>query len=115
MIIDFGDLQEAAGYTEEFKRAHIRLTVCSGDEWKTHWIDEFLKQNRLSKADCTFIIPNGTAAKAEDLQEQLNYLDVYHFPTQENPYEPTKDAEHLMHELLSVFLKSPTRSFSKRR
>lgn len=114
VIIDFGNLQDAAGYVEEFKRAHVKCVICSGDEWKKHWIDDFLRQNRLMKNECAFIIPNGGDEKSKDLQEQLDYLDVWAFPSQDNPYEPIREAEDVVTELLGSFIKSPNRSFSKK-
>lgn len=114
VIIDFGALQDAAGYIDEFQRAHVKCVICSGDEWKKHWIDDFLRQNRLMKNECAFIIPNAGDEKSKDLQEQLDYLDVWAFPSQDNPYQPIKDAEDVVIELLGSFIKSPSRSFSKK-
>lgn len=113
VIMDFGDLDDAAGYVEEFQRAHVKCVICSGDEWKKHWIDDFLRKNRLMKNDCAFIIPNGGNEKTKDLQERMDYLDIWAFPSQDNPYETIGEAEDVVTELLGSFIKSPNRSFSK--
>lgn len=107
VIMDYGDLEEAAFYTEEFKRAHLRVVICSGDEWKLHWITDFLKRHKLEKTDCTFLIPSAGADKAKDLQERLNYSDVHAITNQDNPYEPERSTEQLLHRLLVDFLKVP--------
>lgn len=114
VIMDFGDLQTATGYIDEFQRAHVRCVLCSGDEWKKQWIDEFLYRNNLDKTDCLFIIPSGTDDKRKNIREMLNYDGVLPFPTEENPYSPSREAEEVIIEVLGTYLKSPSRSFSKK-
>lgn len=104
VIMDYGDLQTATSYIQEFNRAHVRLVVCSGDEWKTHWVDQFLKVNQLEKSECTYVIPNATKEKAKDFQSLIKYDDVYAFPTQDDPYKINRDTEHLMQNLLGEYL-----------
>lgn len=115
VVLDYGNLGDAAAFEEEFLRAHIRCVLCSADEWKLHWVDEFLTYNKLEKENCTFIIPNATEDKVKDLQDRLNYLDIQAFPTQDNPYEPSREAEDVIRDMLGQFLKASSNlSFSKK-
>lgn len=104
VIMDYGDLQTATNYINEFRRAHVRLVVCSGDEWKTHWVDQFLKVNQIEKADCTFVIPSATKEKVKDYRSLIQYDDVYAFPAQDDPYKISRETEHLMTDLLGEYL-----------
>jgi len=113
IIMDYGDLKNAAAYEEEFIRAHIRVVVCSADEWKFHWIGDFLKRHDLDKEDCIFVVPMATNAKLKDLQERLDYLEVFTIPSLDNPYAITKDTAEVLSEILGPYLKSSRRTFSK--
>lgn len=104
VIMDYGDLQTATNYIQEFRRAHVRLVVCSGDEWKTHWVEQFLKVNQIEKSDCTFVIPSATKEKVKDYRSLIQYEDVYAFPTQDDPYKISRETEHLMTDLLGEYL-----------
>lgn len=110
VIIDYGDLDEATGYIEEFKRAHIRLVVTSGDEWKTNWVHEFMRKNKTMKEDCELIVPAVSRDKAEEFAELLKYDQVFAFPRQDNPYEITTETEQLVHTLLGSYIKAPLHS-----
>lgn len=114
VIMDYGDLENAAAYDEEFRRAHVRVVVCSADEWKFHWIEDFLKYNELDKRECVFVVPLSTNAKLKDLQDRLDYQDVYAIPIQDNPYDLNKETVEVLINILGPYLKSPHRTFSKK-
>ncbi|HCG4536035.1 hypothetical protein LG296_19585 (plasmid) [Ureibacillus chungkukjangi] len=114
VVMDYGHIDDDTPYADEFMRAHVRCVVCSGDEWKFHWIESFFKRQRIEKDACTFVIPCGSDEKSRDLQERLNYQDVYYIPLQENAYKPLKETVDVLQDVLGTFVKSTQRTFSKK-
>lgn len=111
LILDLGDL-DLEEYEMEFRRAHVRGVLCSGHEWKFHWIEDF-RRKYFSEEDIYYMIPHGTPSVVKDLQERLPDLQVVPIPTHEDPYKPSKEAMEFTDELLSPFLSGFTKSFSK--
>ncbi|MFJ8519407.1 P-loop NTPase family protein [Lysinibacillus xylanilyticus] len=117
VLLDYGDLEEAAAFTEEFKRAHVQCVVCSADEWKIDWIHDFLTFNQLEVQECVFVIPNcgADAEKLDDLKGRLDYTGIYKMPTLDNPYELSKEAGTTVRDILGDYIKSSSSSvFSKK-
>ncbi len=115
VVLDYGDLEDAAAFTEEIKRAHIRCVVCSADEWKIKWIHNFMTFNQLEITDCVLVVPNCGNEKLDDLRGRLDYRDIYAMPTLDYPYEITKEAESTVKDVLGDFIKNPSSSvFSKK-
>lgn len=115
VLLDYGDLEDAAAFTDEIKRAHIRCVVCSADEWKIKWIHNFMAFNQLELTDCVLVVPNCGKEKLEDLRGRLDYRDIFAMPTLDYPYEITKEAESTVKDVLGDFIKnSSTSVFSKR-
>ncbi|MDD1505219.1 hypothetical protein PVA17_21085 [Lysinibacillus sp. CNPSo 3705] len=116
VLLDFGDLEEAAAFTEEFKRAHVSCVVCSADEWKIDWIHDFLTFNQLEIQECVFVVPNCGAdtEKLDDLKGRLDYSGIYKMPTLDNPYEISKEAEITVRDILDDYIKISSSSFSKK-
>ena len=111
LILDLGDF-DLMEYEVEFKRAHIRGVICSGHEWKFHWIEEFRKRF-FCEEDIYYLVPHGTPSVVGDLQERLPNLHVSSIPTHDDPYKPSKEAMEFTEQLLSPFLKGYGKSFSK--
>ncbi|WP_338657270.1 hypothetical protein V6B14_22245 (plasmid) [Sporosarcina psychrophila] len=111
VVLDLGDM-ELTDFEDEFRRAHVRAVLCSGHEWKFHWIEDFRKRF-FNEDDIFYLIPHGTPTVVSDLQERLPELEVVSVPTHPNPYKPSKDGEEFAEHLLSGFLKGNGRTFTK--
>lgn len=115
VILDYGDLEEAAAFTEEFKRAHVRCVVCSADEWKIKWIHDFMTFNQLEVTDCVLVVPNCGQEKVDDLKGRLDYMDIFAMPTLDYPYEISKEAESTVKDILGDFIKNSSLSVFSRK
>ncbi len=115
VILDYGDLEEAAAFTEEFKRAHVRCVVCSADEWKIKWIHDFMTFNQLEVTDCVLVVPNCGQEKVDDLKGRLDYMDIFAMPTLDYPYEISKEAESTVKDILGDFIKNSSSSVFSRK
>lgn len=116
VLLDYGDIEEAAAFIEEFKRAHVRCVVCSADEWKINWIHDFITFNQMKIEECVLVVPNCGRDKLDDLKGRLDYADIYAMPTLDNPYELSKEAGLTVRDILGDFIKNPssTTVFSKK-
>ncbi|MGF9975490.1 hypothetical protein [Viridibacillus arvi] len=111
VVMDFGDLYDAAN-VDDFKRAHIKCVLCSADEWKYHWVVDFINTFDVDNSYC-FISPGSGSEKLKDLNEQIDYGTVSTFPIQDDPYAPTKETGLIINDILGEFVKSPMTSSSK--
>lgn len=112
VVLDLGNF-ELAEFENEFKRAHVRGILCSGHEWKFHWIEEYRKKY-FNENDIYYLLPHGTSIILSDVQGRLKDVQVLSVPSHPNPYKPSKDAEEFTENLLSGFLKGYGKRFSKK-
>lgn len=111
VVMDFGNLNEAANI-DEFTRAHVKCVLCSADEWKFHWIKEFSDEYAVDNTYC-FLVPGVSMEKIDDLYEQIEAGSVSIFPTQDDPYEPSKEVGEMINDILGDFIKIPLKSSTK--
>ncbi|GEL05552.1 hypothetical protein [Rummeliibacillus stabekisii] len=111
VVMDFGSIFHATN-TEEFTRAHVKCVVCSADEWKYHWIEEFENEYEIDNTYC-YLVPGASMEKVEDLSDQLKGGDVVSFPIQDDPYEPIQEVGHVLTNILGEFIKIPVKSSTK--
>lgn len=111
LILDLGDL-ELNEFEVEFRRAHVRGVLCSGHEWKYHWIEEF-RRKYFSEEDIYYLIPHASQKVVKDLKERIPELEVVAIPTHQDPYKPSKEAIEFTEHLLGSFLKGYEKTFSK--
>lgn len=111
VVLDLGSIQDTP-YLEEFRRSHVKCVVCSGDEWKLHWIETFQKIYP-NHEDVCYLIPGAVESVRKDLEERLEWRSVYSFPIQVSPYEPSTDVEEILYDVLGEFIKSPKKTFSR--
>ncbi|MCM3317965.1 hypothetical protein M3603_15205 [Rummeliibacillus stabekisii] len=111
VVMDFGSINQATNI-EEFTRAHVKCVVCSADEWKFHWIEEFENDYDIDNTYC-YLVPGASMEKVEDLSDRLRGGDVVSFPIQDDPYEPIKEVGNVLKNVLSEFIKSPMKSSAK--
>ncbi|MEK4487995.1 hypothetical protein MHH81_21025 [Psychrobacillus sp. FSL H8-0484] len=110
VVLDLGDMESMA-YEQEFKRSHVKCVVCSGHEWKFHWIQEFRKGN-LGVENIKYVLPNGTDMIAQDMESRLEGLHVIPVPNEQNPYKPSKETELFVENLVDGFLGTAKRAFT---
>lgn len=108
VVMDYGHIESALN-VEQFKRSHLKMILCSADEWKFYQLKEFEQRYVIDDSYC-FIVPNANRSKEDLLTEQLKLKQVYAYPQMDNPYEPPKELIHMMPYLLGEFLKEPIKS-----
>ena len=106
VIMDYSELQHAAAYMDEFYRSHVRIVVCSANEWHANWLEQFLLANRVKKDDCLFVAPASSEKKVADFANLVNYNHVYALPQQDNPYELHNQTEKVFSQILGPFIKN---------
>lgn len=111
VVLDLGVLSETM-YIDEFKRSHVKCVVCSSEEWKFHWIEQF--QNSYGNDEhYNFLVPGASLRNIKDLIDRLDYHSVYALPMQETPYQPTKEAEEVIQDIIGEFINGNAKTFSK--
>ncbi|MBO0589262.1 MULTISPECIES: hypothetical protein [unclassified Sporosarcina] len=111
LVLDLGNL-DLMEFEKEFKRAHVRGVLCSGHEWKFHWIEEF-RRKHFNENDIFYLVPHGEPSVVKDLQERIPEVTVLSIPTHTDPYKPSRDAEMFTESLLSGFIKGYGKKFTK--
>lgn len=83
VVLDIGDIRNSP-FREELKRSHIKCIVASSDEWKYHWIEEFLLE--YEAYDMNFILPASDSNAEKELASRIKKYDVYSIDKHTNPY-----------------------------
>ncbi|KGA83777.1 hypothetical protein KQ41_07000 [Lysinibacillus fusiformis] len=89
VILDLGRLSDSP-LENEFGRAHIKYVICSGDEWKKHWIDSFNREYGHYEG-VNYLVPGANEKAIEDLRIHIKNDDCLPFPTLESPYQLSED------------------------
>lgn len=111
VVLDTGVLSESM-YLEEFNRAHVKCVICSADEWKFHWIEEF-QISYGNDENYNFLVPGATTRKVKDLSGRLDSRTVFNFPVQEMAYEPLKETEDILENIIGEFINGTSMKFGK--
>lgn len=104
VVLDIGDIRNSQ-FKGEFNRSHIKCVVATADEWKYHWIEEFLL-NVDSTEDLVFLVPSSDFKSANDLESRLKKHLVYPLEKHSNPYEVPEESGEVFKELLKLYLKN---------
>lgn len=102
VVLDIGDIRNSS-FKSEFNRAHIKCVVATTDEWKFHWIEEFLL-NVESTDDLVFLVPSSDFKAANDLESRLKNYVVYPLEKHTNPYEVPDESGDVFEQLLRLYL-----------
>lgn len=106
VILDMGETENTPLLSELF-RAHIKCVVCSGEEWKQHWIYQF--RNRFGKqGDFIYLVPFAEGEILEDIKKIVSPSPIYSLPLQVSPYEVNPDSEKTFNHLLKDYLEKET-------
>lgn len=111
VVLDTGILSETM-YLEEFKRAHVKCVICSADEWKFHWIEEFQISYGIDE-NYNYLVPGATTRKVKDLTGRMDSRSVFCFPVQEIPYEPLRETEDILENIIGEFINGSSLKFGK--
>lgn len=104
VVLDIGDIRNSQ-FKAEFNRSHIKCVVATADEWKYHWIEEFLL-NVDSTEDLVFLVPSSDFKSANDLESRLKKHLVYPLEKHSNPYEVPEESGEVFKQLLKLYLKN---------
>jgi len=104
IVLDIGDIRNSS-FKSEFARSHIKCVVASADEWKYHWIEEFLL-NVESPEELIFLVPSSDFKTTNDLESRLKKHTVYPLEKHSNPYEVPKESEEVFEQILRLYLKN---------
>jgi len=89
VVLDLGRLSDSP-LENEFGRAHIKYVICSGDEWKKHWIDSFNREYGHYEG-INYLVPGAHGKAIEDLRIHIKNDDCLPFPTLDSPYKLSED------------------------
>lgn len=111
VVLDLGELSESM-YLDEFKRSHVKCIVCSAEEWKYHWIEQFQSSYGMDE-QYNYLVPGASTRNIKDLMDRMDKRSVYAVPIQESPYEPAKETGEILQDILGEFLNGNAKTFSK--
>lgn len=100
IVLDLGDFKNTP-FKEELSRSHIKCVVATADEWKYHWIEEFLLD--YDSYDLNFLVPASDNKMANDLAARLKNYDVYPLDKHTNPYDVPELTANVYDRLLKNF------------
>lgn len=100
VVLDIGDIRDSP-YSEELNRAHIKCVIASANEWKYHWIEEFL--NNCDAYDLVFLVPCSDSRETNDLAARLKYYDVFPLDKHSSPYMVPEESAKVYGKLLSKY------------
>ncbi len=100
VVMDVGYIKDSP-YITEFRRSHVKCVIASADEWKFHWVEEFLLSN-ASLDDINFLIPCGSKDIVKDFKSRVKKYEVHSIP-QQLPYKTTNEGNELHEYLLSKY------------
>lgn len=89
VILDLGRLSDSP-LENEFGRAHIKYVICSGDEWKKHWIDTFNREYGHYDG-INYLVPGAHVKAIEDLRIHIKNDDCLSFPILDSPYQLSEE------------------------
>lgn len=104
VVMDIGDIRNSP-FKAEFNRSHIKCVVASADEWKFHWIEEFLLNVERAE-DLILLVPSSDFKTANDLESRLKKHVVYPLEKHSNPYEVPAESREIYQQILRVYLKN---------
>ncbi|MFY0519310.1 hypothetical protein ACOMCU_16005 [Lysinibacillus sp. UGB7] len=102
VVLDLGDIRNSP-FRNEFNRSHIKCVIASADEWKFHWIEEFML-NIDATDDLVLLIPSSDYKAANDLESRWKKHVVYPLEKHSNPYEVPEESGEVYEQLLRIYL-----------
>lgn len=103
VILDIGDIENTP-YLDEFYRSHVKCIVCSGLEWKQHWLER-LCQVVPEHDELIYVVPFATDEAIKDIEKITSSTQVIPLPMHKNPYETKGDMNKEIVRIMDGYLK----------
>jgi len=102
VILDLGRLSDSP-LELEFGRAHVKCVVCSGDEWKQHWIDAFNREYGHNDG-LNYIVPGAPDTVVKDLISRIDNENCLSFPILDSAYKLNESNKIEISSLLKKYM-----------
>lgn len=102
VILDLGRLADSP-LELEFGRAHVKCVVCSGDEWKQHWIDAFNREYGHYDG-LNYIVPGAPDTVVKDLINRIDNENCMSFPILDSAYKLNESNKIEISSLLGKYM-----------
>lgn len=102
VVLDLGEITKSP-LKNELRRAHFKCVIASSDEWKFHWIEEFLLNVEVE--DLIFMVPSSETKETNDLASRLKNYDVFPLESHSNPYLVPDGTKNIYEKLFNNYHK----------